>query len=185
MLLQLNRGAQMKTGQCALLCAPLPQPPSILYHNPPIQYTVTMVCLSCPLVSIPHPLPRPKRVGIQIPPASYSPALPTLPTNPLHLIPSVTWLGYLDGPVLWLAIYIFIYSLAIPCPHPSIMEPNKMDNLLHFLPVWPSKMIHHIYITRRLSIKHCIVLYLYLSYKCMYRIGWGKINDFDLIWFDH
>ena len=34
-LLQLNRGAQMKTGQCALLCAPLPQPPFILYHNPP------------------------------------------------------------------------------------------------------------------------------------------------------
>ena len=145
-----------------------------------------MVCLSCPLVSIPHPLPGPKRVGIQIPLASYSPAppslIPSLHTIPLHLTSSVTWLGYLDGPVLWLAIYIFIYSLAIPCPHPSIMEPNKMDNLLHFLPVWPSKMIHHIYITRRLSIKHCIVLYLYLSYKCMYRIGWGKINDFDFDW---
>jgi hypothetical protein len=53
-----------------------------------------------------------KRVGIQIPLASYSPAspslLPTLLTNPLHLNSSVTWLGYLDGPVLWLAIYLFI-----------------------------------------------------------------------------
>ena len=111
MLLQLNRGAQMKTGQCALLCAPLPQPPSILYHNPP-PHSITMVCLSCPLVSIPHPLPGPKRVGIQIPLASYSPAppslLPSLHTIPLHLISSVTWLGYLDGPVLWLAIYLFI-----------------------------------------------------------------------------
>jgi len=95
-----------------------------------------MVCLSCPLVSIPHPLPEPKRVGIQIPLAAYSPAppslIPSLHTIPLHLTSSVTWLGQLDGPVLWLAIYIVIYSLAIPCPHPSIMEPNKMDNLLQF-----------------------------------------------------
>ncbi len=30
-----------------------------------------------------------------------------------------------------------------------------------------------------LSINHCIAFNLYLSYKCMYRIGWGKINDFD------
>jgi hypothetical protein len=124
---QIQHRAQMKTGQCALLCAPLPQPPSIHYHNPPTQYNYGL--LSCPLVSIPHPLPGPKRVGIQIPLASYSPAppslIPSLHTIPLHLTTSVTWLGYLDGPVLWLAIYLFIYHLAIPCPHPSIMEPNK------------------------------------------------------------
>ena len=38
-LLQLNCGAQMKTGQCALLCAPLPQPASIYtLPNLPVQY---------------------------------------------------------------------------------------------------------------------------------------------------
>ncbi len=78
-------------------------------------------------------LPRPKRVGIQIPPASYSPAppslLPTLLTNLLHLIPSVTWLGYLDVPVLWLAFYLLII---MPCLALSPPCQNKKDNLLPF-----------------------------------------------------
>ena len=102
-----------------------------LYSTKTPPYSITMVCLSCPLVSIPHPLPRPKRVGIQIPPASYSPAppslLPTLPTNPLHLIPSVTWLGYLEGPVLWLALYLLII---LPCLTLSPPYQNKKDNLI-------------------------------------------------------
>ena len=107
----------------------------------PVPQHWLMVCMSCPHVSIPHPLPvpRPKRVGIQIPPASYSPAppslLPTLLTNPLHLIPSVTWLGHLDGPVLWLAIYLL---LILSCLALSLSCQNKKDNLLLFLYVWPS-----------------------------------------------
>ncbi len=72
-------------------------------------------------------------VGIQIPPASYSPAplslLPTLPTNPLHLIPSVTWLGYLEGPVLWLALYLLII---LPCLTLSPPCQNYKDNLIPF-----------------------------------------------------
>ncbi len=53
-----------------------------------------------------------------------------------------------------------------------------MDNLLHF---FISVTIKNdlSYITMHLSINHCIAFNLYLSYKCMYRIGWGKINDFD------
>ena len=145
-----------------------------------------MVCMSCPPVSIPHPLPRPKRVGIQIPPASYSPAppslLPTLLTNPLHLIPSVTWLGHLDGPVLWLAIYLL---LILSCLALSLSCQNKKDNLLLFLYVWPSynRLILNIYAPYSESM-YCF--YPIFIFECMYRIGWGKINDFDfdfLIWY--
>ena len=107
-----------------------------------------MVCMSCPPVSILHPLPRPKRVGIQIPPASYSPAppylLPTSLTNPFHLIPSVTWFRIFRWPST-LACHLLIYFV-MPCPLPSILELNKMDNLLHLFISMTIKMIEHIYL---------------------------------------
>ncbi len=92
---------------------------------------------------------------------------------------------HLDRIFRWpstLACHLCIYYLAIPCPHPSIMEPNKMDNLLHFF-TYVTIKIDLSYITMHLSINHCIAFNLYLSYKCMYRIGWGKINDFDFDFF--
>jgi hypothetical protein len=131
---------------CITLCS---TPSTSLYTLPnlPVQYKKWSV-LSCPLVSIPHPLPRPKRVGIQIPLASsYSPAppslLPTLLTNPLHLIPSVTWLGYLDGPVLWLAIYLFII---LPCLALSPLVKIKRTIYSSFyIYVTIIKLINHLY----------------------------------------
>jgi hypothetical protein len=79
----------------------------------------------------------------------YSPAppslLPTLPTNPLHLIPFVTWLGYLEGPVLWLALYLLIIS---PCLTLSPPYQNKKDNLIPiFICMTIIKLFNHIYLS--------------------------------------
>jgi hypothetical protein len=106
----------------------------------------------------------PKRVGIQIPPASYSPAppslLPTLPTNPLHLIPSVTWLGYLEGPVLWLALYLLII---LPCLTLSPPCQNKKDNLIPFFICMTLIKLFNIYcISMHISMNHYVVFSLYL-----------------------
>jgi hypothetical protein len=134
-----------------------------LYSTITPPHSITMVCLSCPLVSIPHPLPGPKRVGIQIPPASYSPAppslLPILPTNPLHLIPSVTLLGYLEGPVLWLALYLLII---LPCLTLSPPCQNKKDKLIPFFYMYDHNKTVYSYISMHISMNHHPAFNLYL-----------------------
>ncbi len=69
--------------------------------------------------------PEPKFANFSGPQASipknwqigFGKPLSTPYTNPPHLISSVTWLGYLDGPVLWLAIYKFVVLSCLSLSH--------------------------------------------------------------------
>jgi hypothetical protein len=110
MLLQLNRGAQMKTGQCALLCAPLPQPPSILYHNPPIQYNYGLFVLSTCL----HPSsPTWAEEGRHTNPSSFILTCPSLSDTLLtYYSPSSHLICHLARIFRWpstLACHLYIY----------------------------------------------------------------------------